>query len=435
MQELIFNNGPQRRCTKPKYAQTYIYPLPIVTQELPTFLPHNPLSVFRIIYVLFRSFLISSPSHPTPKYGSYLSQRTEAVHVIDAYTIFKLWNMGFFGKGSLSRSEPTWLQRENGGSGLSNENISEEVTRKRREERRIFKLQRARKERQQQRPEAHIETGNEYSNRGSTSAPSNCIKNNRSSPDFVPLNTNSSIFDSPHQAVTIIEKPSYQPTSYEGMNGFLKRSISYKEKFENIASNEVTKDQEHLQLTLQEAFFLTNGLGILDVTDMLTNSILTATNLFKLCCNITYKKQTSHIEPDDPFIVNYVVYHHFRSLGWVVRSGIKFSVDYLLYNRGPPFAHAEFAVVILPEIGLLSNRQEQRDKGTIATKGYKSSWHWLHCVNRVQAQVLKTLLFVYVETPSVVLPPKTSSDISELLKCYKVKEFIWRRWVPNRNRD
>jgi tRNA-splicing endonuclease subunit Sen2 len=44
---------------------------------------------------------------------------------------------------------------------------------------------------------------------------------------------------------------------------------------------------------------------------------------------------------DNPFLVNYVVYHHYRSLGWVVKGGIKFCVDYLLYKRGPVFTHAE----------------------------------------------------------------------------------------------
>ena len=53
-------------------------------------------------------------------------------------------------------------------------------------------------------------------------------------------------------------------------------------------------------------------------------------------------------DPDDPFMISYAAYHHYRSLGWVVRSGVKFSVDFLLYNRGPAFSHAEFAVVLLP---------------------------------------------------------------------------------------
>lgn len=44
---------------------------------------------------------------------------------------------------------------------------------------------------------------------------------------------------------------------------------------------------------------------------------------------------------DNPFLLNYVAYHHFRSLGWVVKSGIKFCADFLLYKRGPAFSHAE----------------------------------------------------------------------------------------------
>ena len=45
---------------------------------------------------------------------------------------------------------------------------------------------------------------------------------------------------------------------------------------------------------------------------------------------------------DNPFLVNYAVYHHYRSLGWVIKSGIKFCVDLLLYKRGPVFHHAEY---------------------------------------------------------------------------------------------
>jgi hypothetical protein len=48
-----------------------------------------------------------------------------------------------------------------------------------------------------------------------------------------------------------------------------------------------------------------------------------------------------HRRFDNPFVVHYVVYHHFRSLGWVIKSGLKFCTDYLLYKRGPVFTHAE----------------------------------------------------------------------------------------------
>ena len=44
---------------------------------------------------------------------------------------------------------------------------------------------------------------------------------------------------------------------------------------------------------------------------------------------------------DNPFLVHYAAYHYYRALGWVVKGGIKFCVDYLLYKRGPVFQHAE----------------------------------------------------------------------------------------------
>lgn len=48
---------------------------------------------------------------------------------------------------------------------------------------------------------------------------------------------------------------------------------------------------------------------------------------------------------DNPFLVQYVVNHHYRSLGWIVKGGIKFCVDYLLYKRGPVFSHAEYVEI------------------------------------------------------------------------------------------
>ena len=47
---------------------------------------------------------------------------------------------------------------------------------------------------------------------------------------------------------------------------------------------------------------------------------------------------------DNPFLVNYAAYHYYRSLGWVIKGGIKFCVDLLLYKRGPVFHHAEYVV-------------------------------------------------------------------------------------------
>lgn len=75
-------------------------------------------------------------------------------------------------------------------------------------------------------------------------------------------------------------------------------------------------------------------------------SLHTIWHAFQSC---HFSPLTSHLpisdslRSDNPFIINYVVYHHYKSLGWVIKSGIKFCVDYLLYKRGPVFNHAEYA--------------------------------------------------------------------------------------------
>lgn len=159
------------------------------------------------------------------------------------------------------------------------------------------------------------------------------------------------------------------------------------------------------------------------------------------------------LEPDDPFILSYVVYHHFRSLGWVVKPGVKFAVDYrcvlpsplpssydtylllVLYNRGPVFSHAEFGVLVLPAY---SHSYWADDKVRKQGREVKP-WHWLHSINRVSSQVKKTVILVYVEIP----PPgggngdgeEKDVGIGEMLGRYGVREVALRRWLVSRNRD
>lgn len=63
------------------------------------------------------------------------------------------------------------------------------------------------------------------------------------------------------------------------------------------------------------------------------------------------------LRSDNPFLVNYIIYHHYKSLGWVIKSGIKFCVDYLLYKRGPVFNHAEYVFYALISFQLLTTLQ------------------------------------------------------------------------------
>lgn len=213
----------------------------------------------------------------------------------------------------------------------------------------------------------------------------------------------------------------------------------------------VIKDKEHLQLTTEEAFFLHYGLGVLDIYDSDSRTKIATSQLLSLFRRSSYFPVAGEgelMKPDDQFMLNYVVYHHFRSLGWVVRGGVKFGVDYLLYNRGPVFSHAEFAVLILPSYSdeywqsiVPSEEYPQgRKEYTEKKLRQRGKWSWLHAVNRVNAQVKKTLVLVYVNVPAPLeaegtLAGEENMGLHEVFARYGVREVVLKRWVSNRSRD
>lgn len=97
----------------------------------------------------------------------------------------------------------------------------------------------------------------------------------------------------------------------------------------HIPTEVVLVNKEHLQLAHEEAFFLAFALGALRVTDSTTQKTLSTQDLFTLLRQNSYfpAQPSSVLQPDDPFLIHYAVYHHFRSLGFVPRPGIKFGVD------------------------------------------------------------------------------------------------------------
>ncbi|OIW22484.1 hypothetical protein CONLIGDRAFT_587369 [Coniochaeta ligniaria NRRL 30616] len=191
----------------------------------------------------------------------------------------------------------------------------------------------------------------------------------------------------------------------------------------------VIENKEHLQLSAEEAFFLAYGIGALSILDPDTKMPIPREKLLGLFRSHSYFPPRQELQPSDPFLVHYAVYHHFRSLGWVPRHGIKFGVDWMLYTRGPVFDHAEFGLIVMPSY----SHSWWKENGIEAPR---KSWHWLHGVNRVLSHVLKSLVLVYVDVP----PPHifdaamAAGGVSAALKEYKVREFMVRRWSSNRNR-
>lgn len=413
------NNKTSVRPSRPNYALLHSKPLPLDIYPLPAFLPQNPLSILRVAYVILSQFLKPPPSHSVPLIA-YYSHYTHTINVTNPDAIRTLWERGFFGKGSLSRSEPEWLDRERRRRGLIDASAAEtsaEVTKKRREERRLGKRERARKEREvleeQLRKEGKL---------------------------VQVFEVEPSKFEEEEKVEELLAEHSGLPEPETTTGRVLENGTAESADAQTAATTKNSTDfvnQEHLQLANVETFFLCYGLGMLTVVDPETNNPYTTSELFSLLRQTSYfppRREAHASQPDDPFLLNYVVYHHFRSLGWVVRPGVKFAVDFLLYNRGPVFSHAEFAILILPSYGhdYYSATEDRR-----AEKSRKESrmWWWLHSANRVQSQVRKSLVLVYVEIPPPSLQAEAELDIGRILQSYRIQEFCLKRWTANRNRD
>lgn len=330
----------------------------------------------------------------------------------DEKTIRFLWEKGFFGKGSLSRSEPTWLEREKKRLGVTAVDTSEEYTRLRREERKQFKNERAKKAREAIEERLRQESGITLNGDGEVPSGEALSKNEDDNESLASQDPRTD--QAPERQGSFLAEDAatltlLSPQATNDSNNPINRPTS------------PIPNREHLQLTPEEAFFLSYALGVLAIHPSSSSTTpLSSPNLLTLLRTHSYfpPLAPSRLTPSDPFLLSYITYHHFRSLGWVVRSGIKFGVDYLLYQRGPAFAHAQFSVVVVPSGG---GRGEKH-----------RNWWWLHAVNRVQSQVLKNLVICFVEVPASV---GDGEDIRELLGRYKVREMVIKRWTPNRTRD
>ena len=486
------NKSRSRRNRRPDYNAIHANPLPLKLHPLPPLFPSNPLSVLYIAYVWLSQFLFPPSSHPPKLHQAYWSPETRSVHVTDVVTARVFWDNGFFGKGSLSRSEPNWVEKEKKRRGLVEGQTAEEVTRRRRAERREFKLERAKKERdiieeklREGREEKPDEVGNEEVKANGCGVIGNGteILPERSNGDLKELGRNgtkriaiSAEVRATDEHVESMELPSIREGSAESTtepHGTQRSEAPPSTQSENTVPIPF-ENQEHLQLTLEEAFFLAWGLGVLEIVNPETHQLLPTSSLLPLFRSYSYfppLRSTSFTSllPDDPFLLSYIPYHHYRSLGWVVRPGIKFGVDFLLYIRGPVFSHAEFAVKVLPSYGKEGSQKRKadgKDKETgermelekgdedgrgngedywYATKERAERtrkkedkpWNWLTCAQRVQAQVMKSLVLCYVEVPPPILNEDGEEveerDVKKLIQRYKVRDFIIKRWVPSRD--
>ncbi|KAI2465254.1 hypothetical protein F4781DRAFT_37305 [Annulohypoxylon bovei var. microspora] len=500
------------------FHQIYTLPAPIRTFPLPNFYPNNPISLFHVVYAWLSQIVSPPPVEPAVIHQGIWSPETRSVQIKDPKSIRALWEQGFFGKGNYSRSEPNWFKREQARGGEHGGRVAENVTTQRREERKMMKWDRARKEQEAIErirlqeawvapvgpmellalPNSQDDIKPMFSSGPVIGIPAqdsitNGLHDVNGTIDGPALNgtalpsntgevrTAAEVHSTEENAMTVslemngypsrprtptdaskrrksvrfspnVESATYKlsdpPSPHHGaqsngnVDGSLANGISavsrltepgLSEPLESTGNSQTSSrsnaqlvDKEHLQLCLEEVFYLVFALGALTVLDPVTSEPFTASDLFTLCRQTSYiPPRQTNLQPDDPFLMHYAAYHHFRSLGWVTRPGIKFGVDWMLYNRGPVFSHAEFAVMVLPAYTDPWWKAEGRQPP-------QRSWHWLHTINRVQATALKTLVLAYVDIPP---PFEENLGAVEILKRYRVREFIVKRWLSNRNRD
>ncbi|RGP78031.1 hypothetical protein FLONG3_3866 [Fusarium longipes] len=559
----------------PSLHQIYALPAPIRTFPLPAFYPNNPISFFHVAYAWLGQLWSPPKAEPSVVHIGTWSAATSSVHITNDVSTRALWEQGFYGKGSLSRSEPNWLKREQVRQGLADAHVSEIMTVQRREERMRAKWERARLEQEAIR-ETRLKEAEEAKAREIKAQEARALKaeetklRDQESDKPNSLAAAVATYESPvspaallslpnslvdliqpktvQSATPVVSVPTYAspvcpstllalPNSTtavvdsagekvdEGLNVFgisaahmaglglsvdtgrsnsvngiisngaasvissssddegttkpktRRKSVRFSPTVESttfhfadppspkraesngklnglgdvrpispvalngrkedasteITSKPVLKNMEHLQLMPEEAFFLSFGLGALQVTDPTSGSQLSSLELLKLFRMHSYfpprvEAEDPALQPDDNFLVHYAVYHHFRSLGWVPRGGIKFGVDWLLYTRGPVFDHAEFGLIVIPSYSdaLWKEAGKQNPQKT---------WQWLHGTVRVLSHVTKSLVLVYVDVP----PPSKFEEalergVAEALKLYKVREVMVKRWSSNRNR-
>lgn len=163
-------------------------------------------------------------------------------------------------------------------------------------------------------------------------------------------------------------------------------------------------DLEHIQLTLVEAYyaaFVKKALILQDETgDLLTD----APKTWHLFCSRAGAR----------FPAKFVVYCHYRAVGWIPRSGLKYGTDWVLYPASSKrHTHSPFCVV-------LRFRDDE-------PKRVERAWVSLQNRIRLVKNVSKTLIVAEVITaPNVDM----SSDIRNAFRAVSISELTLDRWVP-----
>lgn len=162
---------------------------------------------------------------------------------------------------------------------------------------------------------------------------------------------------------------------------------------------------DSFHLRFEEAYFLAYIFGSIVIRKDF-NSYYNLDELWNLFSNVFCENEKFK------FASYYASYHHFRSKGWIVRSGFKFGVDYLLYKEGPPFYHALYSVVIR----YISGNQKHQE----------FNLNELSSLIRVSKNSRKELLLCTVNIPESVLDKVTLNP--SCIRDFQIDLVHLNRW-------
>ena len=121
-----------------------------------------------------------------------------------------------------------------------------------------------------------------------------------------------------------------------------------------------------------------------------------------------------HADPMFPQL--YVAYRALRNAGWCIRDGLKFGVDFLLYDpHSGPEAHSSYGVLVNPPQHTCGERD----------------WLWLQQRIRLTQQTSKALLLCSVDSPTDLtgkVTPITPSSVDNL----EVRTVMLSAWSPGK---
>ncbi|RDD38571.1 tRNA-splicing endonuclease subunit Sen2 [Trichoplax sp. H2] len=311
----------------------------------------------------------------------------DSISVRNQGDINMLYEMGFFGKGILSRGKPNF-QFVTGSFQLSKK-------RKRLRKGIRRKLQVSFKPIRKERHKRHKQWREEYewyaSHRNSQELPN------------VPATASA-----PSSSASSNEDHSDSSGSSNNEGATINQIPQETDKVRSKQCKDPYLIYEYLQLTLEEAFFLVYAFNCLKIVD--GNSSLEITELWRKCC-----------QANPNFIPNYIAYHYYRSKGWVPKCGIKYGTHFLLYYKGPEFYHSSYSVVV-----------ECIDK-TKCNNSRGMDWIALSTISRINERSAKDVVICYVTRPADL--SDSELEHPSCIQKFTVKEVIVRRWLSEKARE